>query len=414
MSSNRNIAAAYQVVRALPGRTLLLALPVAFAIGLGMTTLAMDRSVEAKAREDTESWGSDQVVLYGSGKQIAGKSGDSLTDADVKALRDKLRGVKKQPNGVPMILPTRRMNESSLSFGSKSGKYKLYAVTPPWAEARHFPAERGRFFNDDDMDSNAAVCLLGQTTVQDLFGTQDPIGQKVKVNTVEFEVIGVLVARGSSPGEGNRDARILVPLTTFKERLDPKKSTYAQIICQAADTSEDHVERIARDAAEIVRAEHRLGDKPDDFDVRNAVKFAREARHISRGVFFLLLGLAGVTALVAITVVAVIFHHATRDRRQEIGLRRAIGAESGDILQQIWAEGLLISLLGGIFGLGLGLVAILAVGKWMMPADVPLRILDPAVLIIPLLLVLLTSLAGLFAARTAAQLDPAQALRPAA
>jgi len=411
MSWSTNIAAAYQVVKALPGRTLLLALPVAFSIGLGMTTLAMDRGVEAKAREDVQSWGADQVVLHGAGRQIAGqiKGASSLTDADLEALRSRLRGVKQQPNAEPMILPTRRNNDTSLSFGSKSYKCKLYAVTPPWAEARHFPAARGRFLNDADMESNAAVCLLGQTTVRELFGTQDPIGQKIQLNSVPgFEVIGVLEARGSSPAEGDRDARILVPLTTFKERLDPKKLTYDQIICQAANTSEEHVERLAKEAGDIVREKHRLGDKPDDFDVRNAVTFAKEARRISRGVFMLLLGLAGVTALVAITVVAVVFHHATRGRRHEIGLRRAIGAEPGDILRQFWAEGLLVSLLGGLFGLGLGLAATLGMGR-VVPV-----ILDPVVLAIPLVLVLATSLLGLFAARTAAHLDPAQALRPAA
>src|ERR1700684_1614086 len=117
----KNINAAWQVVKALPGRSLLLALPVAVSIALAMTTLAMDKGVEAKARAAVESWGLDQVVVHGSGRQIAGQitGPSSLTEADLEILKSQLRGVRH-------VLPTRRNNKTSVSFGSKSGVYKLF------------------------------------------------------------------------------------------------------------------------------------------------------------------------------------------------------------------------------------------------------------------------------------------------
>ena len=405
MRGHKNLAAACQVVAALPGRSLLLALPVAVGIALGMTALAMDRGVDAAARAAVESWGPDQVVVHGSGKQIAGqiKGPSSLTDADVETLRSQLKGVKH-------VLPTRRDNEAKLSYGGGDPyTCKLYAVTPPWAEARHFGPERGLFLDEKDLDTSDTVCLLGQTTVRKLFGTKDPLGQKIQVNNVTFEVKGVLVARGESPAEGDRDARIVVPLSTFSKRLNPKKLTYDQIVIQVADSSPESVERIRKQTADIVRQQHNLGDRPDDFDVRTPTTVTEESRAISRNVMLLLLGLAGVIALVAITVVGVVFHQATRARRHEIGLRRAVGAQPGDILRQIWAEGLLVSLLGGVVGLGLGLAATWGIGRWR---KVPTT-LDLLVLAIPLVVVLLTSLAGLLSARSAALLDPAKALRPA-
>jgi len=399
----RIITAAFQVVKALPGRTLLLSLPVAICIALGMITLAIDRGVEAKARDAVESWGPDQVVVHGSGRQVGGQisGASSLTEEDLDALKSRLRGVKH-------VLPTRRDNQASLSFGGKSGVFKLYAVTPPWAEARHFGPERGQFLDENDDAGGATVCLLGQTTVRELFGANDPLGQEILVNKVPFQVKGVLVARGTSLAEGDRDARIVVPLGTYSKRLDTKKRTYDQIVIQVADTSPQNIERIGKEAGDILRQKHGLGDRPNDFDVRTPTTLAAEARGISQSVTLLLLGLAGVIAVVAITVVGVVFHQATRARRHEIGLRRALGAQPGDILGQIWAEGLIVSLLGGLVGLGIGLAVTWGLGRW---GSVPVVLLDGYVLAIPLVVVVLTSLAGLFAARSAAQLNPAEALR---
>ena len=401
----RNITAAIQVVKALPGRAILLSLPVAVAVGLAMATLALDRGVDAKAKEAVASWGLDQVVVHGSGRQIAGTitGSSSLTEADLEALRGQLRGVRH-------VLPTKRNNKTSLSFGGMSGVYKLYAVTPPWAEARHFGAERGQFLDDNDQDSGAAVCLLGQTTVRELFGTQDPIGQEILVNNVPFKIKGVLVARGSSPAEGDRDARIIVPLSTFSRRLDPKKLTFDQIVIQVIEVTPENVERVGKQAGEILQRTHNLGDRPRDFDVRVPTSVTDEARGISRSVLYLLLGLAAVVAAVAITVVVIVFQQATRARRHEIGLRRAIGAEPGDILWQIWTEGLLVSLLGGVLGIGIGIAITLALGRF---TEVPI-LLDSLVLAVPIVLVLLTSLAGLLPARSAAKLDPGQALKASA
>ena len=135
-----------------------------------------------------------------------------------------------------------------------------------------------------------------------------------------------------------------------------------------------------------------------------------ESRAISRGVFYLLFGLAAVFMLVATAVIGLVFQQATRTRRGEIAVRRAIGAEPGDILKQIWVEGLLVSATGGVIGLILGLIVSWGLGQWW---HVPFAF-DVLVLLVPPIAVLFTSLAGLLPARAAARLDPAEALRPAA
>lgn len=140
----------------------------------------------------------------------------------------------------------------------------------------------------------------------------------------------------------------------------------------------------------------------------SATTLTEESRLISRSVFLLLFGLAAVSVLVASSIVAIMFLQATRARQYEIGLRRAMGAEPGDILRQLWAEAAVVSVLGGLLGVGLGLFATSMVSRWR---ELP-SVFDATALAVALVIVLLTSLAALLPARAAARLAPADALRP--
>jgi putative ABC transport system permease protein len=182
-------------------------------------------------------------------------------------------------------------------------------------------------------------------------------------------------------------------------------------VIQVSNPTQETIQRIAEQTRAIVRRQHRLtGEQPDDFVVRTPESIGEESRLISRQVFFLFFGLAALVALVAASAIVLVFQQAIRARQGEIGIRRALGAEPGDILQQVWAEGLLISLLGGLAGVALGLAATAALARWR---ELP-SAFAPVVLLAPLGVVLLTSLAGLWPARAAARLDPVEALRPAA
>lgn len=403
MRWRKNFGAAFKVTRALSLRSLILALPVAASTALALATVAIDRGVTATAHEAAVSFGLDQVTVAGAARVIAGKfsTASSLTEEDMRVLRSELRGVEG-------IAGTRRDNEVPISFRTKSNIYKLFGVTPGWAVIRDFGAQRGQFVDQIDLDTSAAVGVVGQTVVRELFGAEDPLGQQIFVNQVPFTVKGVLVARGSSPAEGDRDARVIIPLTTFYDRLY-RRIHLDQIVMKVSSQSPEQLAGVAEDVKSVLRRQHRIRDgEPDDFTVRTPMSVTEESRLISRSVFQLLLGLAAVSVLVASSIVAIVFLQATRARQYEIGLRRAIGAEPGDILWQLWAEAFLVSLLGGVLGLGLGVFATSVVSQWR---DLP-SVFDGVALAVPLVVVLLTSLAALLPARAAARLDPADALRP--
>lgn len=405
MSAAKNLSAAMQVVRAVPGRVLLLALPVAAATALALATLAIDQGLTAKAEQAARSFGQDVISIRAGSRVIAGQSGTAsgLIEEDVQTLREQLRGYKA-------IEGTRIEDNVPTSAGNKSGKYKIFAVRPPWADLRQFGAERGEFLDDGDVQGSSRVCLLGQTAARELFGEQDAIGQEVTINQVPFRVKGVLVKKGSSPAEGDRDARIVVPITTFYDRLY-KRLSLDQIVVQARNSKAETLKKLETDIAALLRVRHKLtaGDK-DDFTIRLPSTIAEQSRGLSRNVFLLLLGLAGLCGLVAAFLVVLVFGQAVRARRGEIGVRRAMGATPTDILTQFWLEGLATSLAGGVVGVLLGVVG--AIG---LSAS---RNLDfafgPLVILVPLAIVLVSSLAGLIPARTAANLDPARALSPQA
>jgi ABC-type antimicrobial peptide transport system permease subunit len=213
MIAARNLSAAVRVVSAVPGRTLLLMLPMVAGTALAVATLAIERGVSNKADEAAESFGLDLVTVRSGARVIAGVSEQGrISEEDVKALQDGVRGYKA-------IIGVRREDKTPVSYQSRNGVYKVFGVTPNWAQVRNFGADRGKFIEPDDVDNNARVCLIGRTVKRELFGERDPLGEEVNLNQVSFTVKGVLVERGASLAEGDRDARLVVPISTFYNRL---------------------------------------------------------------------------------------------------------------------------------------------------------------------------------------------------
>jgi putative ABC transport system permease protein len=397
-----NIKAAVQVLWSLPGRTLLLAAPVAVGTGLALATLAIDYGLNERAQAAARSFGQDVVSVRSGTRIISGQSGTvgTLTEEDVAALRSQLRDVKA-------VEGTRIEDNVPMTNGGKSGVYRVFAVRPLWADVRQFGAAQGEFLHDSDIASSARVAVIGQTVARELFGDRDPVGAELMVNQVPFRIKGVLVAKGASPAEGDRDARIVIPISTFYNRLY-RRLHLDQVVVQAETASPELLDRLQTDIQRILRQRHGIAPgEPDDFTIRPPDLIAEQARGISRAVLFLLLGLAVLCAVVAATVIGVVFTQAVRSRRAEIGIRRAIGATPSDILWQVWAEGSTVSFIGGVAGFLLGWKA----AQWLAEARNLAFGFNALVVSIPAILALLSSFAGWIPAWRAARLDPADALR---
>jgi putative ABC transport system permease protein len=315
--------------------------------------------------------------------------------------------LRSRLQGAVAVEGTRIEDKVPISTGARNGVYRVFGVRPPWAGIRDFGAEMGEFLGDGDIASSARVCVIGQTVARELFGDTDPIGSEVLVNQVPFLVKGVLVPKGASPAEGDRDARIVIPISTFQDRLY-RRVYLDQIVVQARDSAPQTLASLESQIRGIVREQHGIiNGGADDFVVRLPDTIAAEARGLSRTVFFLLLGLSAVGAVVAMLVIGLVTQHSIKVRQGEIGIRRAIGAVPRDIVEQVAVEAAAISVIGGAIGVALGLP-----GAWLLARSQALGVhVTMAVIIGPLVLVILAALAGVLPARSAANLDPAAALR---
>jgi putative ABC transport system permease protein len=275
-----------------------------------------------------------------------------------------------------------------------------YFITQDWMLAA------GRQFLEGEIRGGRAVCILGQTVRDKLFGHAEAVGQNIRVKNISCEVIGLLEARGQSSMGTDQDDVVLLPLRAFHRRLagNTDIGTIAISARDGVDTAkvQADVERLLRERRNIERNEE------DDFSVRDMRQLAQTVA----GTTAMLTGLLGAVAAVSLLVGGIgimnIMLVSVTERTREIGIRLAIGALEGQVLMQFLVEAVVLSLFGGLLGILLGLgLAWLATGGLQVPFMV-----DPMIVLVAFGFSALVGVVfGYFPARRAARLDPIEALR---
>jgi len=271
----------------------------------------------------------------------------------------------------------------------------------------------GTFFDQNDMNSRARVALLGKTVVEELFPDNPyPLEQTIKINGIPFRIVGVLEEKGGSQ-MGDEDNTVLIPLTTAQTRLFPSRSRSGEykvslIIIQAVD--EDRIDAASEQVAAILRERHGIEfSDEDDFSIISQSDIISVFGQIT-GVLTTFLGaIAGISLLVGGIGIMNIMLVSVTERTREIGLRKAVGARRRDILWQFLIEAMLLSLVGGVVGIGLG-----ATGASIISALID----DFRAVVSPQAVVLATTFSaavglffGIYPARRASLLNPIDALR---
>jgi putative ABC transport system permease protein len=296
----------------------------------------------------------------------------------------------------------------TVKFEDNNTTTVIYGGTTNYGSAWEWSVESGDFFTDEDINGMSRVAVVGKTVVRELFGDADPIGENIKIENVNFKVVGVLSGRGTSPMGMDMDSRVVIPYTTASRRVF--NTPYISIIrMAAADVNE--VERIEKQVADVLRDHHHIQQGfPDDFRVRGASSISKMAKGMM-GTMSLFLGLVSLISLaVGGIVVMNIMLISVGERVKEIGLRRAVGARRQDIRKQFLIESSLVTVMGGLIGVlvGLGvsfLLPTLSQGK--MPA---MPSWEPFVLGF-IFSTLVGVIAGLHPAKKASELDPVVALK---
>ncbi len=399
-------------------RSALTMLGIIIGVGAVITLLSVGRGVQNLVTDQLQSVGTNLLFvvpgsLEGSGDPTRGGGNSAeLTFADADALADPLQVPDVTQVAPEVIAP------GSVSFGGTTLNLSISGVTPTYEDVRNFPVAYGSFVTDSDVDARTRVAVIGTSVAKRLFEDNGlyPIGATLKINDVPFKVIGVLEEKGGGGGfgGGNQDEVIMVPITTALQRLSQRAYNnrgeplvnliYAQVV------SEDRMDAASEEISNLLRERHNIAfQDADDFTVINQQDLLSIFGQIT-GVLTLFLGaIAGISLLVGGIGIMNIMLVSVTERTREIGLRKAVGAKRRDILWQFLIESVVLSVIGGIFGVVLGVLGALAISK--LQNDLNAVVTPDAVLLATGFSAIVGLFFGIYPATRASRLNPIDALR---
>jgi putative ABC transport system permease protein len=380
-------------------RTTLTMLGVIIGVGAVIAMISVGEGAKKRVTDSIQRIGTNLLrVRPGAARlgYIASGSVETLTAEDAGAI--------EKTAGVRLVSPTVN-NMAMVKFANQNATTLVRGTTPEFVEINNFTLATGRYFADREVKLQKKVAVLGTTVKQELFGEGVAVGRNIKIEGQNFLVIGIMEPKGQTSWR-DPDDQVFVPVTTSQKRLftqDFVNDVYIQV------ETVDDIPIVKSSIERLLRARHRIPEEIEsDFTIRDYTEFVETWRETSQAFTVLLAGIAAVSLLVGGIGVMNIMLVSVTERTREIGIRMAVGARRRDILGQFMIEALVITVTGGVVGIGLG--ALLArvisyMGEWetiITTYSIPLGFLFA--LIIGLVF-------GIYPARKASRMDPIEALR---
>jgi len=383
-------------------RSFLTVLGVVIGVGAVIAMVTLGEGTTAQVTSDVAKLGSNLLMVRagqaGFGPASASASVKPFTVKDVDAIENQVQGVRT-------AVPTASRNMTSI-YGSVNHAQSVTGTDNRYFTAREWPVVDGREFTASELAAGASVCILGETTREELFGAADPVDSTIRLKQIACRVIGVLEKKGASGFGNDPDDVILVPLKMFQRRIAGNQdvTTILVAVNDGYDTS-----AVQSDIEALLRERRGIGvSERDNFTVMDMAQISSMLSSVSGVLTGLLSAVAGVSLLVGGIGIMNIMLVSVTERTREIGIRLAIGAQARQVLMQFLVEAVVLSLFGGIIGVGVGLGLAAIAGHWL---NVPF-VVNPAIVVLAFLFSALVGVAfGYFPARRAARLDPIEALR---
>ena len=399
---------ALRSLRANKMRSALTTLGIIIGVGAVITMLSVGEGAKRQVAEQLKSLGSNTLVVFpgtvtSSGVRLGSGSRNTLTENDAQAIQEEVTRVLAAAPGM--------RGSGQLVYGNLNWSSYIYGIGADYLTAREWRIARGRGFDETEMRSGDKVALVGQTVADMLFGGTDPTGQTIRVKNVPFTIVGLLAPKGQSLMGQDQDDVVLIPINTARGRIigqaQGRLRSVGHVYVKMMDGADMKDAEIK--IQDLLRQRHRIGpDKEDDFNIRNLSEVVEAEQEASKTLSGLLAAIASVSLLVGGIGIMNIMLVSVTERTREIGIRMAVGARPRDILAQFLAEAIILSLIGALAGVGLGLGGSLALEKW---AEWQIVFQADAVI----LAVAAASIVGIFfgwyPARKAARLAPIDALR---
>ncbi|MFZ1471955.1 ABC transporter permease [Candidatus Amarolinea dominans] len=388
-------------------RSILTMLGVVIGVAAVIALVAVGQGAQAQIINQFQALGSNLLTVsagtnFGFSRSGLQQNTRPLTDKDVEAIRALATAVK-------LVAPDYSAN-ATVVYQGKTTNTSISGVTADYATVRNWSVDRGRFVSAQDTSNLALVVVLGQTVVEDLFGSAlvNPVGEVVRINRQPYEVIGVLKSKGQS-GFNNQDNTVFMPLRTAQVKLGGAGTTQVRSISLQVRTAEE-MDLAQAQVTAILRALHGLQTGAEnDFTVQNQADILNSVAQTS-GTFTTLLGsIAAISLLVGGIGIMNIMLVSVTERTREVGLRKAVGAKRSDILLQFLTEAVVLSSTGGIIGVLLGVGGAQIITPLLGGSR---ALVTPQSIILALTVSLgIGIFFGLYPANRAARLNPIDALR---
>jgi len=406
MDIGQAIIEAFESLGANKLRSGLTILGIVIGVGSVIAMLAVGTGAQDTITSTISGIGTNLMFVFQGNFTETVRNPKPLTMQDAQAMKDSFLAPSVE-NVAPVI-----QSKLEVSFESEHALVTVYGITPEYEMVRNYSLIEGEFINAEHLLGQSSVALLGSDMADKLFSRRNGItGETIRIEGQPFRVIGVLQPKGGS-SFGSQDQIVLLPMTTAQARLIRKaKDRVDTIFVQAVNS--DSVNQASQEVAALLRQRHRTELGADDFTIFTQQDFVATASTITGVLTIFLGGVAAISLLVGGIGIMNIMLVSVTERTREIGLRKALGARKRDIMIQFLSESALLSLLGGLIGIGLGWLIAFAVGEVARAANTPF---SPSVGLDAILLATLFSTAiglffGLYPANRAANLEPVEALR---
>ena len=407
-----SVRLAFQALNANRLRTFLTLLGVIIGVGAVITLLAVGRGQQEATLQQIERLGSNLLYVRPGSTTVQGVrteagSAATLTLDDAQAIAQE----------VPFVAAVASEIESMAQMSVAGGQNinaRIVGTTPDYPAVRSFQVAEGEFFSDADVDGRTSVAVLGSSVASELFPDSDPLGQSVRLSvrdmSLNVRVIGVMEKKGGT-GMGSLDEQIFMPLTTVQSRISFQRTAFGQSVStiNVKVTEKKRMDDVVQAIGSLLRERHQVLE--DDFTIQSQEDIAAAATEVSESETLLLASIAGISLLVGGIGIMNTMIVSVVERTREIGIRKAVGARRGDILQQFLVESLVVSVGGGLLGIALGI----GLSKAAEGQTIFNRLIHTSVTLEAVLLAFVVSAAtgivfGIYPAMRAARLNPIEAL----
>lgn len=333
-------------------RSMLTSLGIIIGVSAVIIMLAVGTGASEKVQKDMESMGSNILTI----RSASAKSGGvrmGLGTRPTLTLKD-ATAIEKNARGVSAVSSV-SSEAKQLTYGNQNWSTTVYGTDPEYFYIKNYEVQAGRGFVPEDIKNSAKVTVIGSTVASELFGDLDPIGRIIRVGGTPFKVIGSLKSKGSM-GPMDQDDLIFIPITTAQKKIfgTDFPGTVSMIVVKGANP--DDVSTAEQDIEELLTNRHKIGkNQTKDFEIRNSAEFQEKMKSTVKTFAILLASIASVSLLVGGIGIMNIMLVSVTERTKEIGIRMAIGAKPSDIRIQFLIESFLLSIIGGLIGVFIGI-----------------------------------------------------------